>query len=146
MSQAVHLSGTDCGVIYEFDEATEEFNLRASHRMEPEAVEGLRAARIKLGEGATGQAAMTREPVQIPDIFEERERAVSRVRSLLNRLGYRSLLAVPILREQRIMGGLTVWRRQAGEFEPEVVNLLQTFATQSALGDPERAAVSGDRG
>jgi signal transduction histidine kinase len=40
---------------------------------------------------------------------------------------------VPILREQQIMGGLTVWRRQVGEFEPEMVNLLQTFATQSAL-------------
>jgi signal transduction histidine kinase len=48
-------------------------------------------------------------------------------------LGYRSLVTVPILREQQIMGGLTVWRRQAGDFEPEVVNLLQTFATQSAL-------------
>jgi signal transduction histidine kinase len=52
---------------------------------------------------------------------------------VLNRLGYRSLVTVPILREQQIMGGLTVWRRQAGDFEPEVVNLLQTFATQSAL-------------
>ena len=31
------------------------------------------------------------------------------------------------------MGGLTVWRRAVGEFEPEVVKLLQTFATQSAL-------------
>jgi GAF domain-containing protein len=133
VSRAVDLSGTDCGVIYEFDEATQEFNLRASHRMEPEAVEGLRAARIKLGEGVTGQAAMTRQPMQIPDTFELRERAVSRVRPLLHRLGYRSLLTVPILREQQIMGGLTVWRRQVGEFEPEVVNLLQTFATQSAL-------------
>src|SRR5262249_5740009 len=121
VSRAVDLSGTDCGVIYEFDEATEEFNLRASHRMEPEAGEGLRAAKIKLGEGATCQAAMTRSPVQIPDTFELRERAVSRVRPLLNRLGYRSLLTVPILREQQIMGGLTVWRRQVGEFEPEVV-------------------------
>ena len=133
VSRAVDLSGSDCGVIYEYDEATQEFNLRASHRMELEAVEGLKAARIKLGEGATGQAAMTRAPVQIPDTFELRERAVSRVRSLLNRLGYRSLLTVPIRREQQIMGGLTVWRRQVGEFEPEVVNLLQTFATQSAL-------------
>jgi signal transduction histidine kinase len=52
---------------------------------------------------------------------------------VLSRLGYRSLLTVPILREQQIMGGLTVWRRRVGEFEPEVVNLLQTFATQSAL-------------
>jgi signal transduction histidine kinase len=133
VSRAVDLSGTDCGVIYEFDEATQEFNLRASYRMEPEAVEGLREARIKLGEGVTGQAAMNRQPVQIPDTSELRERVVSRVRPLLNRLGYRSLLTVPILREQQIMGGLTVWRRQVGEFEPEVVNLLQTFATQSAL-------------
>jgi signal transduction histidine kinase len=133
VSRAVDLSGTDCGVIYEFDEATEEFNLRASHRMEPEAVDGLREARIRLGEGATGHAALTRASVQIPDTLELRERAVSRVRPLLNRLGYRSLLTVPILRDQQIMGGLTVWRRQVGEFEPEVVNLLQTFATQSAL-------------
>jgi signal transduction histidine kinase len=133
VSRAVDLSGADAGVIYEFDEENQEFNLRASHRMEREAVEGLRAARIKLGEGVTGQAAMRREPMQVADTFELRESAVSRVRSLLHRLGYRSLLTVPILREQQIMGGLTVWRRQIGEFEPEVVNLLQTFATQSAL-------------
>jgi signal transduction histidine kinase len=133
VARAVDLLGTDCGVIYEFDEAAQEFILRASHRMEDEAVEALRTARIRLGEGATGQAASTRAPVQILDTSEERERAVSRVRPVLNRLGYRSLLTVPILREQQIMGGLTVWRRQVGEFEAEVVNLLQTFATQSAL-------------
>ena len=133
VSRAVDLSGTDCGVIYEFDEVTQEFNLRASHRMESEVVEALREIRIRFGEGATGQAAITRAPVQIPDTFDPGERLTSRLRPLLNRLGYRSLLTVPILREQQIMGGLTVWRRQVGEFESEVVNLLQTFATQSAL-------------
>ena len=35
--------------------------------------------------------------------------------------------------EQKIMGALTVYRRQTGSFAPEVVNLLQTFATQSVL-------------
>jgi len=133
VARAVDLSGTDCGVIYEYDESAQEFNLRASHHMEAEAVEGLRAARIRLGEGAAGQAAITRAPVQIADTLEQGERSSSRIRPLLTRLGYRSLLTVPLLREQQIMGGLTVWRRQAGEFEPEVVNLLQTFATQSAL-------------
>jgi two-component system, NtrC family, sensor kinase len=34
VSHAVQLSGTDCGVIYEYDEAAKEFHLRASHRME----------------------------------------------------------------------------------------------------------------
>ena len=133
VARAVDLSGTDCGVIYEYDDAAQEFNLRASHRMEDEAVEALRATRIRAGEGAAGQAAITRAPVQIPDTFDQRERSTSRIRPLLNRLGYRSLLTVPLLREQQILGGLTVWRRQAGEFDPEVVNLLQTFATQSAL-------------
>ena len=31
------------------------------------------------------------------------------------------------------MGALTVFRREVGSFSPEVVNLLQTFAAQSAL-------------
>jgi signal transduction histidine kinase len=31
------------------------------------------------------------------------------------------------------MGGLTIFRRTPGSFPPEVVNLLQTFATQSVL-------------
>ena len=114
VARAVDLSGTDCGVIYEYDEAEQEFKLRASHRMEAEAVEGLRAARIRLGEGAAGQAALTRAPVQIPDTLDQRERTASRIRPLLTRLGYRSLLTVPLLREQQILGGLTVWRRQAG--------------------------------
>jgi signal transduction histidine kinase len=133
VARAVELAGTDCGVIYEYDDAIQEFNLRASNRMEPEAVEALRTARIRLGEGATGQAASTRAPVQIPDSTQDSSRTVSRVRPILNRLGYRSLLTVPILRDQEIMGGLTVWRRQVGEFDPDVVKLLQTFATQSAL-------------
>ena len=33
VSHAVQLSGCDCGVIYEYDESAQEFNLRASHRI-----------------------------------------------------------------------------------------------------------------
>jgi len=133
VSHAVQLSGCDCGVIYEYDESAQEFNLKASHRMEEEVVEALRTARVRLGEGATGRAATTRMPVQRPDILEEREFTGTRARPLITRFGYRSLLSVPLLREQQILGGLTVWRRKTGEFKSEVVNLLQTFATQSAL-------------
>src|SRR4029434_1192962 len=68
VAHAVQLSGTDCGVIYEYDESTQEFHLRASHRMEEEVVGALRAAPIRLGEGVTGQAVTTRAPVQVPDI------------------------------------------------------------------------------
>jgi len=136
VGRAVQLSGTDSGVIYEYSEATQEFHLRASHRMEKELVEELRAAPIRLGEGAAGRAATTRAPVQVPDILDDQEytiRTSLRVRPIMAQLGYRSLLSVPLLREQQIMGALSVWRRESGNFEPEVINLLQTFATQSAL-------------
>ena len=43
------------------------------------------------------------------------------------------MLAVPMLRENELIGGLTVNKRAPGEFSPEVIELLTTFATQSAL-------------
>jgi GAF domain-containing protein len=133
VGHAVQLSGTSSGVIYEYDDATQEFHLRATHRMEDELVEAIRAAPIRLGEGATGRATTNRTPVQVIDLLTEREISGTRVRPIMARLGYRSLLAVPLLREERIMGALTIWRKETGNFAPEVVNLLQTFATQSAL-------------
>jgi GAF domain-containing protein len=133
VGHAVQLSGTSGGVIYEFDEAAQEFHLRASFRLEGEIVQALQVTPVRPGQGATGQTATARAPVQVPDILEEREYTGTRVRPMLARLGYRSVLAVPLLREERIMGALTVWRKEAGNFSTEVVNLLQTFASQSAL-------------
>ena len=71
--------------------------------------------------------------MEVTDILDDREYAGVRFRPLLGRLGYRSLLAVPLLREEKIMGGLTIFRRTTGSFPPEVINLLQTFVTQSVL-------------
>ena len=133
VTRAVQLSGTSGGVVYEYDEGLQEFQVRATHRIEEELVEALQMTPIRLGEGVVGQAAATRAPVQVTDILDERELAATRLRPTLGRLGYRSLLAVPLLREDRIMGGLTIYRRAAGNFSIDVVNLLQTFATQSVL-------------
>jgi GAF domain-containing protein len=130
---AVQLSGTSCGVIFDYDEPTQEFRVRASHKMEDELVEVYRVTPLRLGEGSTGIAAATKAPIQVVDLLDERQHRYTRIRSLLARLGYQSLLAVPILLEQRIMGALTVYRHETGSFAQEVVDLLQTFATQSAL-------------
>ena len=56
-----------------------------------------------------------------------------RMRQMLERFGFRASLAVPLLREDRIIGGLVVRRKSTGEFRPEVIELLKTFATQSVL-------------
>ena len=133
VGHAVQLSATNGGVIYEYDETAQEFHLRASYRMEEEIVQALQTTPVRPGQGATGQMATVRAPVQVANILEEREYTGTRVRPMLAQLGYRSVLAVPLLREDRILGALTVWRKETGSFSAEVVNLLQTFAMQSAL-------------
>ena len=47
--------------------------------------------------------------------------------------GFRALLALPLIRENRLVGGLVIQRKEAGEFPNRVVQLLQTFAAQSVL-------------
>jgi len=85
-----------------------------------------------MGEGATGRAAAERAPVQIPDIRVEGA-YTGPLQNATILAGARAALAVPLLRESRILGSLVVSRNSVGEFPPEVVDLLQTFAGQSTL-------------
>jgi two-component system, NtrC family, sensor kinase len=132
VSRAVQLLGPVAGAIYEYDEGAEEFHLRATENFEAEYVELLRAMPIRKGEGALGRVALTQQPVQIPD-FTQEGTYQSRFRDALTRLGYRALLAVPLLREDHIIGGLVINGKTPGEFPSEVIDLLKTFASQSAL-------------
>jgi len=130
VAHAVELSGTESGAIYEFDEVKEQFQLRATHRMSDELTRAIREGRINLGETAVGRAGEKRQAVQVPDIREEPNYPL---REIIERDGFRALLAVPLLREDRLIGGLVVRRREPGQFAQETVDFLQNFATQSAL-------------
>src|SRR5712692_9516557 len=131
VGRAVQLAGADGGTLYEYDEGTESFELRATTNVDNQVRQLQRTSRLRLGEGAVGIAGQIREPVEIPDIAIEGAYD-SRLRAALLRAGTRALLAVPLLREERILGGLVVSRRTPGEFTSEVVSVLKTFATQSA--------------
>ena len=97
----------DGAAILEYNEGSEEFHLHATDKLPDELVDALGAAPVPKGEGAIGRLALTSEPVQIHDIMEAGSYQ-SRVREILIRLRYRSLLAVPLLREDHLLGGL-VW-------------------------------------
>src|SRR4029450_7822262 len=129
VSHAVELSKTDAGTIYEFDESTQSFVPRANYGMAEELIEALRQSHIRVGEGAVGQMVRTRAAFQIGDLEREPHYALR----FLIEAGYRALLAVPLLREDRVIGGLVVRRTAAGTFPKPIVDLLQTFATQSVI-------------
>ena len=132
VSRAAQLAGMDGGSIWEYDEGREEFHLHATDRLPDAMVKMFRGAPIRKGEGALGRLAITGEPVAIVDIADEGGYP-SHLREMLVTSGLRSVLTVPLLREDRLLGALAVNRAAPGEFAPEVIALLQSFATQSAL-------------
>jgi GAF domain-containing protein len=130
--RARQLAGADSGAIYEYDEHAEEFHLRATRNVDASLLQALRAMPLRKGEGVMGRAALTREPIQIADIAAPGAYQ-SHLRDVLVGAGYRALLSVPLLREDQIIGSLSLNRKAPGEFPPEVIEVLKTFATQSAL-------------
>jgi signal transduction histidine kinase len=132
VARTSQLAAADGCTIYEYDEIAEEFRLlRMSDDFAADFVDAVRQRPIPKGEGIMGEAGARRAPVQIPDLTVAGYQ--SPVRDLLAAAGYRALLAIPLIREDHVLGALVINRKVAGAFGDEVVKLLQTFANQSAL-------------
>jgi signal transduction histidine kinase/HAMP domain-containing protein len=130
---AVQLSKADAGTIYEFDGAEAVFVPRTNYGVSSEFIEALRESELRVGDKTVlGQAVLKGAPDQVPDLVNMPDYPLSHL-SHMQKAGFRAVLAVPLLREDRLIGGLVVRRKKAGEFPAPVVNLLQTFATQSVL-------------
>jgi signal transduction histidine kinase len=132
VARAVQLSGLDGGVVFEYDEVAEEFVQRAQTETGGALAEARRTNRIRKGEGVLGQTAITLESVQVPDITVPGAYA-GRLRENLIESGIRAILAVPMVYEGRLIGCLGVTRNHPGDFPGDTIELLRTFATQSAL-------------
>ena len=129
VAKATQLSSTEAGAIYVFDDAEQEFRLRATYGLDDTIVAQLRDHHFRIGETAISEAAERRVPIQIPDIQADPSATVD----VIVRAGFRALLFVPLLGADRIIGTLIVRRKQPGEFSKSTIELLQTFAAQSAL-------------
>ena len=130
ITQAVRLSGSDGGSIFEFDEDTREFRVETVCGTSPEAFDALRRARIRLEDTFIGKAATLGRPLELTDL---RDAPLDPHLKALAETGWRSLVAVPMLREGRIVGAMVIRRHTPGRIPHEIYDLLETFAGQSAL-------------
>jgi signal transduction histidine kinase len=128
--QAAKLCDAVAGFIQEYSETTGEFHISASWNAREEFVRSIEAAQITLGKGASGRSAATGKPTQISDILVEPDYPY---RDILQREGYRAVLSVPMLREERVIGTVVVVRKTPGAFSERHVNLLTTFANQTTI-------------
>ena len=127
---AVQLSKADAGTIYEFDETEQVFIPRINYGLSDEFIQAMRDSKQRVGDKTVlGQSAEKRLPEQIPELVNVPNYPIS----YMKQTDFRALLAVPLLRKDRHVGGLVVRRKVAGKFTDSVVDLLQTFAAQSVI-------------
>jgi signal transduction histidine kinase len=131
LGHACEMSDTGGGAIYVLNEESGELLLEAGHNMTEEHLAAVRRHPIRLGDPVVGECALRGEAVQVVDVTAE-ARAYP-LFGVLERAGFRALLAVPLLHQGRAIGALLVRRRLPGAFAPDIVNLLQAFASQSSL-------------
>ncbi len=104
VSHAVQLAGAQGGAIYEYDPASEALALHAISGADTTFVATLHAAPLAFGAETVGQAIAAHAPVQVSDILGAPAAALTQARCMLARAGYRALLTVPLLLDQRLLG------------------------------------------
>jgi len=129
IDRAVPLAQADEGLIYEFSEADQVFVPKAAFGMAEDRVALLRDRRIRIGETYLGRSAAERAPVTVDDV--QSDASTPEARKLLQ--GIHAVLAVPLLREDTVVGGLVIRRRSEGAFAAATIALMQTFAAQCVL-------------
>jgi len=128
--RAMTLCDARIGAVTRFD--GEMVHLVAYHGTSQEAREAMHASfPLKPGSDAiSARAIMERAPVQISDVLADAE---YRLKDAARRAGFRSNLAVPMLRDGLVVGSIVVCREEIGDFPPKQVKLLQTFADQAVI-------------
>lgn len=127
---AVRFSGCDGGSIMEYVEDERCFSVRSAYASSQALLDKLRGIRIELETTLVGRAAREGHPIAVADLDTVH---LDPHLQLLHDDGWRSVLAVPVLRAERIIGALVVRRKTTGDFSNETIEFLETFASQSAL-------------
>jgi signal transduction histidine kinase len=130
VDRAVELAQADAGAIFAYDKSLRVFRLKEAHGLDRAFVEEARTLSIPLAESLLGKAALERKPITIPEL----ENAdLHRIGELVRAAGFHSVLLLPLVGPEEILGALVVQRRAAGDFPPNTISLMQTFADQSVI-------------
>ena len=129
LHSAVRLCDGMFGNLYRFD--GELVHMVADCNFTPEARETARRVYpAPLSRGLSGtRAILDRAVSHIPDVNLDPEYDPA----MAHTVGFRSVLSVPMFREDSVVGAINVARAEPGPFSRKQIELLQTFADQAVI-------------
>jgi signal transduction histidine kinase len=133
IANAVRLSQSIFGAVYRFD--GELIHMTGHHNFSAEGVADLQARfpqRAADGASLVAQCIRAKKVVEIEDV-EHDASVPPGSRGLARKLGYRSQVVVPMLRDLEPIGAIVVARADPGGFPAKHVDLLRTFADQAVI-------------
>ena len=105
----------------------------ASFGTTPEFAAHLRQSRPRPSrETTTRLAALERRTVHVADLLSDPEFAPYPP-ELYEKENVRTVLSVPMLREDKLVGVITTWRREVRPFSDQQIGLVKTFADQAVI-------------
>ncbi|WP_426614374.1 GAF domain-containing sensor histidine kinase [Bradyrhizobium sp. McL0616] len=126
---AARLCGSEQTMFFRYD--GDVFRILASWNFPPQVHEMLERRPLMPGHpSAIGRAGATLKPVCIPDVLADPAYGLTREQS---RARYRATLAVPLLREGKLVGALSLNRSEPGAFNEKQIELVATFADQAVI-------------
>jgi two-component system NtrC family sensor kinase len=134
LGKAMQLCGADFGVLNTFD--GELFQTAATRGLPPAYDAYRRSRALKYGPSTAPMRLLRGEPfVELADLLESdayRSGEPNRC-ALVDLGGARSLLAVPLVKEDRVVGNVMIFRQEKRSFSEKQITLLKQFAAQAVI-------------
>jgi signal transduction histidine kinase len=80
-----------------------------------------------------GRAVIDRATIHLADLAGASPDEFPQGLEMQRRIGHHAILTVPLMREDRAIGAIALWRMEARPFDDKQIALVQTFASQAAI-------------
>lgn len=127
LDTVLQLFDVEAGGIMTWNEECTGLEFRVHRGFSPDFVEGV--AGLAAGEGISGRAAQTRQPVLVDDLSTD----PLVTRSVARAEGIRSFVAIPLEANEKIFGVLNLGSHRQRPFAPEEIQLLKAVGHQIAV-------------
>ena len=114
-----------------FRRRDDKYHLVAAHGLSAEAKKFMITHPFAPDRGTTsGRVVLERRAVHIPDVLQDSEYTYLEGQKVV---GYRTLLGIPLLREETLIGTISVYRQVVRPFTDKEIELANSFADQAVI-------------